>query len=267
MLGLPVWIVKTTWEKLHATNWIPSVPILRCERRGCKKRARDDKGGDKDRHAATKILVRECLANAFRGGSEVDYSSAISRLQLAGVPTGTRYHGRYFAESCESLGMGLVQLCTLDVLRKPLPGLGVASDFSLVWDGVSIGAQKFARNETLLLIGARWSHANSGRPVLRLLGCPALTATHGGQAKLQLILKCLAQHPGGGISASKLRASFVVAGGDGAEARGGEDARHKSSATADLLFEHVFPRAGAATQQLRRGREPRGPVAGGGPPT
>ena len=188
------------------------------------------------------LLSREALAAAFEGHSDLAYKRSISRYRIAHVPVGDKYHSREFVKLVEELAMQLVRSCTADMLRTPMQGLGIPTDFALIWDGVSIGSRNFARNETLLMLASRGAHPTTGRPYTRLLAAPAMGLSHSGPDKTHLILKALTQLPRGGFTKRDLRASFVIGGGDGAEAKGGENARHGSTGTAELLFREVFER-------------------------
>ena len=238
-------LLRTTMEKLAAHNWVPAAPIGRALTKRKASELALDAAAKRNRDLkAMRTLVRECLGKAAEGHSDCSFSRSLSRMQVSEVAVGQRYHSAHFAEECESLAMHLVRHCTLARLRQELPGLGIPTDYALVWDGVSIGAKQFARNETLLLLGCRGSHAGTGRAVYSLLAAPALPMRHTGAAKVQLIFDSLADLPAGGISLRDLRRSFVIGGGDGAEVRGGERARHKSTNTAGKLFTTVHGDAG-----------------------
>ena len=160
------------------------------------------------------LLSREALAAAFEGHSDLAYKRSISRYRIAHVPVGDKYHSREFVKLVEELAMQLVRSCTADMLRTPMQGLGIPTDFALIWDGVSIGSRNFARNETLLMLASRGAHPTTGRPYTRLLAAPAMGLSHSGPDKTHLILKALTQLPRGGFTKRDLRASFVI-GGEG----------------------------------------------------
>ena len=188
-----------------------------------------------------KALVREALAAAFQGQSDLAYVRSLSRMRLAGVHIGDKYRSPYFVRLVETLAMQLIRSCLLSLLKSRLRGLAIRSDFALIWDGVSIGTKAFSRNETLCLIGMRAAHPATGKPYTRLLAAPSSLAAHGGAEKAQLLLRACAALPNGGLTLADFRSSFVVGGADGAEVKGGEDARHGSTGTADILFRQVWP--------------------------
>jgi len=100
-----------------------------------------------------KVRVREAMAVACGGLPDVAYSKSMERLQLHGVKLGTKYLSFHFVQLAELFIATAAQIRTADVLSRPLPSLGIASDLTLVFDGVSIGTHSFSRNETLYLIG------------------------------------------------------------------------------------------------------------------
>ena len=74
---------------------------------------------------------------AATGGIAVDYARAVQRRQLA-----------------EHAAVACCRHLAASALSEICPGLGIPSDLSLVWDGVSIGGTMWSRGETLCVLGA-----------------------------------------------------------------------------------------------------------------
>ena len=129
------------------------------------------------------------------------------------------------------------------MLQQPLGGLGIKSDVGIMFDGVSIGATHFARHETLLLIGCSHTDARTGELRAQLIAAPSMGMFHDGTTQAALVLRALQSHPVQ-LGTRELRARVAIVGGDGAVARGGEEAIHSSTGTAELVWDTVFkPRA------------------------
>ena len=123
-------------------------------------------------------------------------------------------------------------------LESILPGIGIVSDITLMWDGVSIGATSFSRYETLCVTGGNFVDYETGALRPRLLAAPSLSLKHGGRGQVDLLRRELkSMH----LGTAALRSRLVVLGADGAGTRGGEDARHQSTGAAEILWEAVFP--------------------------
>jgi hypothetical protein len=106
------------------------------------------------------------------GQPDINFVRTIARYRLAGVDVGHKYHSEQFAVSTENLARNAVSALTKDELERPLAALGIPSDVSIVFDGVSIGATQFSHHETLLLIGATFSCSQTGSIRARLLTAP-----------------------------------------------------------------------------------------------
>ena len=100
-----------------------------------------------------KVRIRECLHVSHWGRPDTDYTRAMSRLELHGLQTGSKYNQHQFVELVEILAVVAVRSKAADVLAKNSPSLGIPSDIAIIWDGVSIGARSFSRHETLYLCG------------------------------------------------------------------------------------------------------------------
>jgi hypothetical protein len=239
--------VQTIFQKLRLNSWVPHwIP------QSCRKRARADvepEENDRSQEAfeeqrrlnAMSVLVREGLACAFEGGTDQSFLSSLSRLRCAGVELGTKYHQRRFQVLLEELVTNLLRSASVDSIKCLLPGLLTPSDFSVVFDGVSIGTTSFSTNETLNLIGVRSASSQTGDLHTRLMAAPSQGVSHKGEHTKDLVLDSLRSCPQGGFDRRRLRRSMVTVGGDGAVTKGGSDARHSSTKACELLYQAVFP--------------------------
>ena len=112
--------------------------------------------------AAKMVLTREALALAVAGQPKTNFIRVVSRLAEAGVDVGGGWHNASFCEGVEhAANAQLAQLVGLN-LARPLPGLGVRSDFQIIFDGGTIGKVFRTSRDPLLLIGLLASDPDSG---------------------------------------------------------------------------------------------------------
>ena len=112
--------------------------------------------------AAKMVLTREALALAVAGQPKTNFIRVVSRLAEAGVDVGGGWHNASFCEGVEHVANAqLAQLVGLN-LARPLPGLGVRSDFQIIFDGGTIGKVFRTSRDPLLLIGLLASDPDSG---------------------------------------------------------------------------------------------------------
>jgi len=190
------------------------------------------------------ILTRESLANAVQGHTDGAYVRAVLRLALAHCPVGDKYKSREFAATVEHLTMQSVRYNAIKTLKQALPGLRIPSDWSAVFDGVSIGASSFSRYETVVLTGCFASHPKTCVLYNRLLSAPSQGASKTGFATNETVKWSLQGSSQLSFSRRRLQASLVVIGGDGAVCRGGEGPLHANQTSpmaADLLYLDMFP--------------------------
>ena len=115
-----------------------------------------------DEGAAKMVLTREALALAVAGQPKTNFIRVVSRLAEAGVDVGGGWHSASFCEGVEhAANAQLAQLVGLN-LARPLPGLGVRSDFQIIFDGGTIGKVFRTSRDPLLLIGLLASDPDSG---------------------------------------------------------------------------------------------------------
>jgi hypothetical protein len=148
------------------------------------------------------------------GQPDINFVRTIARYRLAGVDVGHKYHSEQFAVSTENLARNAVSALTKDELERPLAALGIPSDISIVFDGVSIGATQFSHHETLLVIGATFSCSQTGSIRARLLTAHSMGISHAGVAIRDTLFQDLAEPP---LNCNRAwsRARIAVRGGRG----------------------------------------------------
>ena len=109
-----------------------------------------------------------------------------------------------------------------------------------MFDGVSTGAASFSTHESLLVIGVGFISADTGLYCDRLLAAPSSGYGHDGPAYRDLVLRTLDKEPFR-MDLRVLRSVLTMVGGDGAVVKGGDQARHRSTKAANLLWQRVFP--------------------------
>ena len=244
LLGLGRSCVRGCWGRLRCQDMQPRTPD-----HARKRRVQEVDDATKAQHPhndtakveqALAARIRECLAVSYRGFPDVEYQRRMHSLALAGLYLGSKYNSIKFVQLVEALAMQATRSMTADALNAILPGLGIPSDMTIMWDGVSIGASSFSRHETLLLIGANYMCQQSGRLKSRFLAAPSLALLHDGAGQMLLLLRELQAHPAR-LTQAALKQRVVVLTADGAGAKGGEHARHSSTAAAEKCFQALFP--------------------------
>lgn len=102
-------------------------------------------------------LVRIAIGNAAQGRPLQDFARDLSRLELCGVDVGDKFHNHHFAADVEMLAARLTELLICAELNMPLGGLQIPSDFSISFDGISLGSSSFSRHETVVAAKCRSS--------------------------------------------------------------------------------------------------------------
>jgi len=239
LLGLAPSYLRRTHQRLQRASWAPWQPAPCARRRtgvGLLEPERPDRA-----LRTMALLVREALGGAYECHSDDAFLASLARYSLNDVDVGCKFHSGPFVRDTEYLGMQCVRACTIETLKAPLPGLLIPSDFALVFDAVSIGRKSFSRQETLVPIGGFASHPRTGRLYDRLLAAPSRGPGGKGIDMKLTVQKALRDAPAGGIHRQRMRASLVAVGGDGADARGGDDHRHRSTGACETLFLDVHP--------------------------
>lgn len=193
---------------------------------------------DADRRTAMKNIIRTAIASAVEGQSFCAYERNLHRMRLASAQVGHRYEDRRFAaRTIQLAGLVLKQLDAHD-WQSRLPGIGIASDFAVLADPVSLGTQIRTKHDVLnvmclCIVGC------GGQIHCPLLDAPAMPfGSHGGSEMCKLMAKTLEDHPAGfGRGVLRRRLSSVC--GDGALTLGGPDHRHSSTKAAEFLWRTV----------------------------
>ena len=191
-----------------------------------------------------KALVRLALSNCVEGNSYWRYERqaagwALGYEQLTGRIPLCALGSRRFAMEVEFLAARILEQLEAHSFNMKLPGIGVPSDIHLTQDGVGIGFGQFTRNETLLMICLGCVSARTGKLYAPMLSAPVMyLGSHSGQVLKNLVLAACRDHPVA-LSLAAMAKRLACTGGDGQMVRAGPDARHNSSAAAELIWSEV----------------------------
>ena len=191
-----------------------------------------------DRRTTMKNIIRTAIAAAVEGQSFYGYERMLHRMRLASAQVGHRYQDRRFAARVlQMAGLVLRQLDAHD-WQSRLPGIGIASDFAVLADPVSLGVQIRSKHDVLnvmclCVVGC------GGQIHCPFFAAPAMPfGSHGGREMCKLMVQTLEEHPAVfGRGVLRRRLSSVC--GDGALTLGGPDHRHSSTKAAELLWRTV----------------------------
>ena len=237
------------WRRVVANGYAPSAPAA--EQALAESIPNHDQAGKTPTSAdaqvqAMMVLLRECSAISYNGLDDTVLIGNLARMRRAGLRFGCKYHSRDFLVLVERVLARGVQRVKAQALHAIMPGLGIPSDISVVFDGVSIGSSTvFCTQETLLPIGVTfmplelWDVASDG---LVLVDLPSMGGSHQGKHQKELVLRSLGSHPWG-LTITLLHPRLAAVGGDGAVVRAGPEACHKSSGAADMIWQEIFPDA------------------------
>ena len=195
------------------------------------------------------VRVKESIDISRKGRYDRDYPSALRRLQSHGLVLGKKYRSKHFVEPVEELCVAAVQSLTAHSMDQLVPSIGILADFSVVFDGVSIGARMFSRYETMMLLGVVLMEDTGGgvwREVPHLLGAPSAGQMHTGEEQVELILQALADHPAH-LTVEKMLRRLARVGSDGAACQGGENSIHPSTKSSEKIWRRVYPEAAPLT--------------------
>ena len=220
------------WDKLKKSSWRPNTPSANLKG-GLNTEAEPSSRRDADQ--ILRLLVTESIANASAGLTDANLFRCLQRARLRAEDIGDKYHSWEFARLTEWLACRAIRALDAVEFHAPLKGLGVPTHFSIMWDGVNLGATSFSRRESLCVIACNMVSASSGRLHPRLLAAPSLGWDHGGPAQAELVRRSLAGHEAE-ISSEVCSRRLSALGGDGAIVRGGESAKHQSTKAAELLW-------------------------------
>jgi hypothetical protein len=136
-----------------------------------------------DSAALLRRLTRVALGVRDSHGTSVDYQKWLSRLETEGVPIGHKYHSRHHYVDCIFLSARTLQCLDEDDRRRPLGGLGISSNFALLFDGVPMGGvSAYGRHGTVQVICLNAVSPHTGRLHAWLATWIVQSAGHSGQA-------------------------------------------------------------------------------------
>ncbi|CAE7237091.1 unnamed protein product, partial [Symbiodinium sp. CCMP2592] len=181
------------------------------------------------------LLVTEVLANAAESNSDESLLRRLCRLQDHGFGVGEKLHSTQFFQLVEHLAAAYVKEVDAGDLSAPLPGIGIKSHFSLIFDIVSLGRSSFSRHESLVVTGISFVSPTTGMLHTRLLGAPSVGGNHTGEQVAAQALLALESHPSM-LNRQTAARRLAAIGGDGAMVAGGDQARHKSTKAAKHLW-------------------------------
>ena len=183
-------------------------------------------------------LVRAALSMGDDGYRS--YTRHVTRLAVAGVEVGHRYHRAQFAKEAIFLAARCVQKLTVSGLRAVLPGLGVRSSIAVLMDGVPLaGLSAHGRHGSVNVICLNSVSATDGRLRPHLFTWAVQTGGHGGESIAISVLAALAESPVG-IEVDELKGSLCLVGGDGAIVLGGADRSKPGTQAAEILWRKVY---------------------------
>ena len=192
--------------------------------------------------AVLRLLTREALSVSVEGCMDVEYLRRVARASMHGLPVGNKYHSSRFLIDVEHLAMQCVRAALAIKLSTLLAGLGKRSRFVIFFDKACIQGGLFSRHEALMIIGIGYVDPDDGTLQSRMIACPSAGKDGDGPSVRDLVLQSLREHPLC-IGMRRLRMGLAGAGGDGAVAKGGSAARHRSTKAADLFWDAAHPRA------------------------
>ena len=199
LLGLSVGTVRAVWLRVRENAWQPQKPTEP------PRKTQVTAGGLSPtqatlshldaRHRCLCNMVRLALSTGLEGGSQNQYIRQLQRMALAGAHVDTTCWRRDFPATVVALAsLVLQQLDTADY-NGLLPGLGIASDFSILIDPVSIGIGVCARHDVLLVI-CLCIASPTGVLHTPLHSSPAMPfGSHSGESMVDLLMSALAGHP------------------------------------------------------------------------
>ena len=134
----------------------------------------------RDSARVMETLVTEVLAHACEGHSDEATKRCLARLAMHDVDIGDKYHSWQFFTLVESLASLYLQHQDATEIGTCLPGIGVPSHFSIIFDVISLGARSFARHESLIVTAISSVSASTGSIHAKLIGAPSLGQSHSG---------------------------------------------------------------------------------------
>lgn len=235
ILGVPAGTLITIFQRVRSNGWAPVEPAVRDvatpQLRGSKRPWREQNVD------ILRTLVREAVHVSAKGLPDIEYIHAVCRLALNGVPVGDKYCSSNFVELVEVLSAKYLELADAEVLCSMLPGLGVASPLTILFDMVNLSGGMFSRAETLQVILLHALSPSCGRLEPFLVSTPSADLDHSGVAQAQAVGRALTEHAAS-LSTEALCQRLVAAiAGDGAVV--GKGGQHGTTAAAEKLWPQV----------------------------
>ena len=186
------------------------------------------------------VLVRSALASTLSGVGTPGYLDQLSALSLAGVSVGHKFHTDTFRREVQHLAFQSCQMRDRLDSQQVLPGLGIPTDFAILFDGVPVGGTElYGRHGSVQVICTSGVSCYSGKLHARFITWAMSSSGHAGSATAQNILDALAADPD--ISVETLQRRLTCIGGDGAVVRGGAGRRKPGTQAADIMWFKIFP--------------------------
>ena len=226
--------IGTVWNKLRSQSWEPRPVAGPSARASNNHKDSDDVVFKRKSDDILRLLTIEVVANASAGLTDAHLLRSLQRAKLSGADVGDKFHSPEFFRLTEYLACRCVKALDALELQAALPALGVPSHFSLMWDGVNLGATSFARHESLEVVAISFVN-QTGQLHARLLAAPSSGLDRSGQSIAELIKHTLQVHEAD-INAQVCKSRLASLGGDGAVTRGGPKAKHSSTSAAEKLW-------------------------------
>ena len=165
----------------------------------------------------------------------------VSRFEVEGVSVGQKYHTRAFYQDVEYLAARTVREMDSTDAALALPGLGIASDFAVLLDGVPVGGtHSYGRHGSVTVICVTAASPFTCHLFSRLAAWCVLDAGHTGIEMADSVLAALAAPPVN-LTRSVLRSRMTLVGGDGAVALGGPERVIPGPGAAEFIWTSVHP--------------------------
>lgn len=194
----------------------------------------------RDASAITRVLIREALFCISHGESTDFFLQNLAKLRLYQVDVGDKYASRQYLQLVEMACGRLLQLQDAQQLHDVLPGLNVQAPISICYDGVSIGDSLFSRQESFEIVFVFSASVSTGQMQAFFIGCPSEGMDKTGERQADCVARALEQHPWKlGVGNVRGRLLSMIC-GDGAIAKGGSEARHSSTGSANILSERFY---------------------------
>ena len=186
------------------------------------------------------VLVRTALASTVSGAGTTEFIDQLSALSLAGVRVGHKFHTDHFRRQVQHLAFRCCRKRDWMDSQQLLPGLGIPTDFAVLFDGVPVGGTElYGRHGTVEVICTSGVSIYSGKLHARFITWALSDRGHAGSATAQLVLDALAAEPGINVDTLQNRVSCI--GGDGAVVRGGAGRKQPGTQAADIMWFKIFP--------------------------